>query len=173
MLGDIIIYQQSSTQGGRGSRRVNVVASAAVIYAGEPVMMVAGASAVLPNQATNLLTVSSPFVSYGVTGTGLLGIAETTSTNTASVAGYVDYVPVDSKTTYLLNLIAASSAVGKTQAAYDAVVGRRVLIDLTAGTYTALTADSALNGAIVQPLDVFKFPNKIAVIFRDGVSASL
>lgn len=171
MLGDIVIYQQNSAQGGRGSRRINVAASAGVIYAGEPVLIVAGASAVLPNQATNLLTVASPFVSLATTGTGLLGIAEITSTNTSTAAGYVDYVPVTSGTTYLITANASASV--NTQAKYDALVGHRVLIDLTSGSYTMLTTDSPLNGAIIQPLDVFKFPGKIAFTFRDGVSAAL
>jgi hypothetical protein len=146
-------------------------ASASLIYAGEPVMLVAGASTVLPNQTSNLLTVPSPYVPYATTGTGLLGIAETTSTNTASLAGYVDYVPVDSKTTYLIT--AKVSGTISTQSQYDALVGHRVLIDLTAGTYTGLIADSALNGCIIQPLNVVKLPGKIAFIFRDGVSASM
>ena len=65
MLGDITIYQQSSAQGGRGSRRFNTAASATLIYAGEPVTMVAGATTVL-GAVTNLTTVPSPFVRYTV-----------------------------------------------------------------------------------------------------------
>lgn len=171
MLGDIVIYQQASAQGGRGSRSITVVASAGVINAGEPVLIVAGASAVVPNQATNLLTVPSPFVPYSVTGTGLLGIAETTSNNTASLAGTVNYVPVTSETVYLIT--ANSAGAVSTQALYDALVGKRVLIDLTAGTYTMLNTDSPLNGCIIQPLNVFKFPGKIAFSFVDGVSAMM
>lgn len=168
MLGDITIYQQSSAQGGSGSRRFNVGASATVINAGEPVTLVAGATAVIP-AATNLITVPSPFVPYSVSGTGLVGIAETTSTNTASLAGYVDVLPVSSKTTYLITSNSALAV--STQAKYDALVGHRVLIDLTAGSYTMLLSDSALNGCIIVPLDVVKFPGKIAFAFVDGVSA--
>lgn len=171
MLGDITIYKQDSTNGGRGSQSITVIASVGLINPGEPVLIVAGASAVLPNQATNLLTLPSPFVPYSVTGTGLLGIAETISTNTSSTAGSVDFLPVTSGTVYLIN--ANSSAAVATQALYDALVGHRVLIDLTSGSYTMLATDSALNGSIIRPLNVFKFPNKIAFSFVDGVSAML
>lgn len=170
-LGDIVIYKQASAQGGRGSQSITVKASAGLISAGEPVLIVAGASAVLPNQSTNLLTIPSPFVPYSVTGTGLLGVAETTSTNTASAAGSVDFVPVTSASVFLIN--ANSSAAINTQAKYDALVGARVLIDLTSGSYTLLTTDSALNGCLIRPLDIFKFPGKIAFSFLDGVSAAM
>lgn len=169
MLGDIIIYRQASAGGGSGSRAMIAAASAATIYAGEPIMIVAGASAVIPNLSSNLLTVPSPFVPYSVAGTGLLGIAQTTATNTSSAAGVVDYVPATSGTVYLINAKTSSSI--NTQAKYDALVGARVLIDLTAGVYTMLTTDSALNGCVIQPLNVFKFPGKIAFLFVDGVSA--
>ncbi len=168
-LGDITIYKQSSAQGGRGSQSITVVASAGVISAGEPVFIVAGASAVIPNSANNLLTLPSPFVPFSITGTGLLGVAETTSTNTSTAVGIVDFLPVTSQTTFLIK--AKTSADINTQAKYDALVGHRVLIDYTSGSYTLLTSDSALNGSIIRPLDTFKFPGLIAFSFVDGVSA--
>jgi len=170
LIGDITILQQSSAQGGRGSRLINVGPSAGVILPGEPVFIVAGASAVLPNTATNLLTVPSPFVAYSVSGTGLLGIAQTTSTNTSTLAGSVEYVPANSDTVYIIT--ANSATLVSTQAKYDALVNNRVLIDRTAGTYTLLTTDSALNGCIIQPLNVFAYPGKIAFIFNDNVLAA-
>lgn len=169
-LGDITIFKQGSAGGGFGSKRINVAASAGVINAGEPVLIVAGASAVLPNQSTNLLTVPSPYVPLSVTGTGLLGIAQTTSTNTSTAAGFVEYVPCNSGTTFLIK--AHNSSAVDTQAEYDALVGHRVLIDLTSGNYTILVADSALNGCIIQPLDVYRYPGMVAFTFRDGVSAN-
>lgn len=168
-LGDITIYKQASATGGRGSQSISVAPSAGLILPGEPVLIIAGATSVLPNLSTNLLTIPSPFVPYSVTGTGLLGIAQTTSTNTATLAGSVDFVPVTSETVYLIN--ANSSFLVNTQAKYDALVGHRVLIDLTTGTYTMLVSDSALNGSIIRPLNVFKFPGKIAFSFTDAVSA--
>ena len=168
-LGDITIYQHSSAQGGRGARRFTVGASGVIINAGEPVTMVAGATAVIP-MGTNLITIPSPFVPYSVSGLGLVGVAETTSTNTASLAGYVEVVPSTSETTYLIT--ANSLTLVNTQAKYDLLVGSRCLIDLTAGKYTLLqSADSALNGCIIVPLDVVKFPGKVAFVFADGVKA--
>lgn len=153
---------------GRGSRKFNVAPSANVINPGEPVVMVAGASAVVKG-STNLITLPTPYIPYSFAGTGLVGIAQTTSTNTTTAYGSVDVLPVSSGTTYLIN--ANSSAAVATQALYDALVGHRVLIDLTSGTYTLLTSDSALNGCIILPLDVQKYPEKIAFAFVDGVSA--
>jgi hypothetical protein len=162
MLGDITIYQQSSAQGGSGSRRFNTAAAATLINAGEPVVMVAGATAVIGG-ATNLITIPSPYVPYTITGTGVVGVAETTSTNTASLAGNVNVTLANPSTVFLIT--ANSATLVNTQAKYDALVGHRVLIDLTAGVYTALLADSALNGCLVQPLDVIKNPGKVAFTF--------
>ncbi len=166
-LGDIVIYRQASAGGGAGSRPMIARASAAQIQAGEPITIVAGATAVVPNQVNNLLVIApSP---YSMTGTGLLGIAQTTATNTATLPGYVEYVPTGSGTVWLIN--AKTSSEVDTQAEYDALVGHRVLIDLTAGVYTMLTSDSAANGCIIQPLDVVKFPGKVAFTFVDEISA--
>ena len=55
-----------------------------------------------------------------------------------------------------------------TQSEYDALVGARVLLDLTAGVYTILATDGANNGCVVMPLDISKYPNKVAFTFRAG-----
>jgi hypothetical protein len=159
-LGDIVIYQQASSQGGAGSRRFNVAASAAVINAGEPIALVAGSSTVIV-AATNFTTITSPFVSYTVTGTGFLGIAETSSTNTASTAGKIDVMLANPGTVYLVTANSATTV--STQTKYDALVGKRVLLDLTSGSYTSLVTDSALNGFVIQPLEIAKYPGKIAL----------
>lgn len=167
-LGDITILENSNTNG-RGSRTLYVAATATLINAGEPVVMVAGASSVTKG-ATNMVTLASPYVPLSVTGTGVVGIAETTSTNTASAQGTVNVLPVTSQTTYLIN--ANSAGAISTQALYDSFVGDRVLIDFTSSIYTLLTTDSALNGCIIVPLDTAKYPGKIAFQFRDGVAAT-
>lgn len=173
MIGDIVIYKQSSSQGGRGSQSMTVAASAWIINAGEPVLLVAGASACIPGSGT-MTTIPSAFVPYSVTGTGFLGVAETNSTNTSTAAGSVDFVPATSETVLLIN--AQTPSLINTQAKYTALVGARVLINTnsvtaTGATYTALLSDSALNGFIVRPLNVFKFPNKVALSPLDGISA--
>lgn len=166
-LGDITVFRQASSGGGAGSFTFIAGPSVVAIQAGEPVMLVAGATAVLPNQATNLLAV--PNSPYSMTGTGLLGIASTTGTNTSSAAGSIEIIPPGSGMTWLIT--ANNSTNVNTQAKYDALVGHRVLIDLTSGSYTLLTSDSAANGCIIMPLSVFKFPGKIAFKFFDAVSA--
>lgn len=54
------------------------------------------------------------------------------------------------------------AATWNTQAKYNALVGARVLIDLTAGVYTILAADGAGNGCIVEYLDISKYPGMVA-----------
>jgi hypothetical protein len=61
-----------------------------------------------------------------------------------------------------------------TQSEYDALVGDRVLIDLTGtaaagtATYTILGTDSANNGCVILPLDIAKFPGKVRFAFRNA-----
>jgi len=157
-LGDITILQQASSQGGRGSRTYNVAAGATAIYAGEPVIRALGATSV-----TVMLT-NSPVVAT----TYVAGIAETTSTHTASVAGTVQVYPTTNQTTWLIAPKVAAS--WDTQAEYDALVGYRVLIDLTSGVYTILVADGATYGCVIMPLDIGVYPGKVAFAFRNGCS---
>lgn len=98
----------------------------------------------------------------------LIGIATSTSTQTASVAGTVDYLPLSPGQIYMISPKVAAS--WDTQAEYDALVGKRVLIDLTAGAYTILAADGATNGCVISPLDISKYPGKVAFEIRAGVN---
>src|SRR6266567_3417117 len=144
-LGDFIILEQNQSMG-RGGRLYNVAAGTA-IYAGDPVQHEAvGNTVVVPN-----LT-STPVVSASAGVEGLFcGIATTSSTNTASAAGSVYVMPVNSGITYLGNPDVAAS--WDTQSEYNALVGKRVLLKnssaTAAGTYTVLASDSANNGCAV------------------------
>lgn len=155
--GDITILEQAST-GGRGSRSYNVAAGATTINPGEPVARSLGAATVTA-AATNTPVVATDF---------FVGIAMTTSTQTASAAGTVEVFPINSGTTYLIAPKVA--ATWDTQAEYDALVGDRVLLDLTTGSYTILASDGATSGCVIQPLDIAKYPGKVAFAFRAGVS---
>ncbi len=157
MVGDITILEQSSMTG-RGSRRYNVAAGATVINPGEPVARILGATSVTAC-ATNAGQVGTDYIA---------GIAETTSTQTSTVAGEVNLIPLTSQTTYLIAPKVA--ATWDTQAEYNALVGKRVLIDLTSGTYTILASDSSGNGCVVMPLDIAKYPGKVAFAFRSALS---
>lgn len=162
-IGDITIFDQPSSQGGIGAHLFNVAAGAAstIINPGEPVAKALGNSTgnVVTQMATNKPVVATDF---------LAGIAMTTSTQTATTAGTVWVYPLIPGTTYLISPKVAAS--WDTQAEYDALVGARVLIDLTSGVYTLLATDGATSGCVVEALDVFKYPGKVAFSFRTGVS---
>ncbi len=163
--GDIILRENQSTTGGRGSRLYNVAAGTP-IYAGEPVQMALGGASVFP-AITNTPVVATDFY---------VGIAQTNSTNTASAAGTVSVIPVTANDTWLANPDVL--ATWDTQAEYDALVGDRVLLKNsvtvtatpTSGTYTILASDSSTSGCVIQTLDIFKQPGKVAFAFRNGVN---
>ena len=169
--GNLIIVEEATTQGSRGGRLYNVAAGTP-IYAGDPVQVRAvGAVTVQPS-----LT-STPVCSTTAGVEGLfVGVATTNSTNTATAAGTVYVLPANSDITYLANPDTAAS--WDTQAEYDALVGKRVLLanDVsvtatpTAGTYTILASDSANNGCTVQAMNIAEHPAKVAFAFRKGTS---
>jgi hypothetical protein len=163
-LGDLIELENSAV-GGRGGRVYNVAAGTP-IYAGEPVQRDLGGIVVYP-----------ALTSMPVVGTNYFaGVATTSSTNTATAAGTVNVIPLTTQITYLANPDVA--ATWDTQAEYDALVGKRVLLKNsvtvtatpTSGTYTILASDSANNGCVVQALNVFTTPGKVAFAFRAGAS---
>lgn len=156
-LGDITILDQS-TMAGIGAREYQVAASATLINAGEPVAKALGA-AVVTAAATNTPVVATDFYA---------GIAATTSTNTAGAAGKVWVTPLVPGVTYLIAPKVA--ATWDTQAEYDLLVGDRVLIDLTTGSYTLLATDGATSGCVVEQLDVSKYPGRVAFSFRNAVA---
>lgn len=155
---DIQLLSSKNGTGYPGTKRVNVAASATLIYPGDPVTVALGAS-VGTSMATNKPVVATDY---------LAGIAATTSTNTASAAGYVEVVPINSGDVWLIS--PNDSTAFDTQAEYDALVGDRVLLDLTSSKYTILAADGATYGCVIQPLDITKYPGKVAFSFRSGVS---
>lgn len=156
-IGDITVLEQNSMTG-RGARRYNVAAGATAILAGEPVARALGATSVTA-AATNTPVVSTDFYA---------GIAMTASTQTASANGYVDVMPLASGTTYLIKPKVAATY--DTQLEYNDLVGKRVLLDLTTGSYTLLAADGATYGCVIMPLDVAKYPGMVAFAFRAAVS---
>lgn len=157
MLGDIQVYNEGPF-GDPGSDPYAVAASSTLIYAGEPVAKALGAAVVTP-AATNTPVVGTNYFA---------GIAATTSTNTASAAGTVQVTKMVQGQTYLI--APNNAAAFDTQSEYDALVGDRVLLDLTAGVYTILATDGATNGCVIMPLDIKKWPGKVRFAFRNGVN---
>lgn len=157
-LGNITLYSEGSF--GYPGDEEYLVAAGAVgsILPGEPVSKALGA-AVVTAMATNKPVVGTDY---------LAGIASTTSTDTVAAAGVVRVTKMLPGMTYLI----APNVAGTwdTQAKYDALVGARVLLDLTGGVYTILAADGATNGCVVETLNIAKFPGKVRFSIRNGAS---
>ncbi len=85
----------------------------------------------------------------GTTSDRFTGLAATVSTDTAAAAGEVfTYMPLPG----IIYSGSAKSATGaNTQAKIDALLGKRVVFDLTTGTWTvdAAAADSSSNAVII------------------------
>lgn len=165
-LGDLTVKEQN-VFAGAGARLYNV-ASGTPIYAGEPVQVRTLSTPTVVQPALDNFPDASAH--FGV------GVAATSSTNTTSAAGEVWVTPINSALDYLIT--PSDTTAWDTQAEYNALVGARVVIDNsvtvtatpTSGTYTLLASDSANNGCVVQPLDIFKYPGKVAFAFRSTVS---
>lgn len=155
--GDILVHQ-ASVFGEPAAKKCNVAVSATLIYPGEPVVRALAGTVVTP-MATNKPVVATDY---------LEGIATTTSTNTAAAAGEVYVLPLVPGTIYKMKPKVA--ATWNTQAKYDALIGARVLIDLTSSSYTILAADGATYGCVIEYIDVAKNPGYIAFSIRNGVS---
>ncbi len=165
-LGDLVVLDQNSVAG-TGARLYNVAAGTAIL-AGEPVWVPALASVAVEPAPTSFPDASTHL---------MVGVAATSSTNTASAAGTVNVVEVNSSLVYLIS--PATAASWDTQAEYDALVGKRVLIQNSAtvsatpgnsGSYTILATDSSNNGCVVKALDISKYPGKVAIAFRAAAS---
>lgn len=155
--GDITLLNQNLAT---GALRFNVAAGAAAsINPGEPVDRALGAG-VVTAMATNKPVVATDY---------LAGISTSVSTDTVAAAGYVMVQPLLPGQVWLIAPKVAATF--DTQAEYNALIGKRVLIDLTAGVYTILAADGATSGCVIEYLDVSKHPGKVAFSFRAGVSA--
>lgn len=166
-IGDFVELEASQL-GSRGSRVYNVGTAAAQILPGEPVTRTITGSTVIRMYGMAATTgIAQPVVGTDY----VVGIAQSTSTNTTSAAGTVNVLPVNSGITFLANPTVGTS--WDTQAEYDALVGKRVLIDLgvlASGQYSVLGVDGTTNGLVIMPLDISKYPGKVAVAFRQGLS---
>lgn len=148
--GDIMPFESSNASKMGGSIKALVVSgTTASINAGEPVQKLAGAAG------------ASQFPNNGPTATiRIMGVAASVSNETASVAGTVDVItPAPGQIWLIAPKVAAT---WNTQAKYNALVGSRVLIDLTASVYTLLAADGAGNGCVVEYLDIARYPGMVA-----------
>ena len=159
-LNDILIYDEAD-YGYPGDESYAVAASATTIKAGEPVAKALGntTGTVVTPAASGTPVVATDYYA---------GIAASTSTNTATAAGTVKVTKMAPGVTYIIAPLVA--ATWNTQAKYDALVGSRVLFDLTSSTYTIAASDDPTYGCVIMPLDIVKYPKKVRFAFRRAVS---
>jgi len=110
----------------------------------------------------NVSTIPSVGTTY------LAGLAMTASNETTTADGTVAVLPLQAGTVYLGTPAAPTS--WDTQAEYNAMVGKRVKIQGSAGAYTVLATDGSSNALIVMPLDIKQTPGKVAFSLRAAVS---
>lgn len=153
-LGDLSIVKQSG-QMLPAAIKCQTQAGATNIKAGEPVK--ASGVYVVPSADAEPLTSAPTFV----------GLAVSTSTETASVDGTVDVIPPSMGVVFEAS--AKSSTAANTDAKIAALVGSLVLLDLTSSTYTIDTAaTNAANGCRIVGGDSSK--NKVWFIIRSGAT---
>lgn len=145
--------------GAVGSRQYQVASgTTASIKAGEPVVRTLGSQYVVL-AADGIPVVATDF---------MVGIAATDSTETTTAAGTVQVTPLVPGQVFLCAPKTAAS--WDTQSEYNALVGDRVVFDLTAGVFTIDATDGATNGLVVEDLDISKTPGKVAFSIRAGAS---
>lgn len=162
--GDLSLYRAGSATGSVGSIRHQVVGASGfpAINAGEPVSKTLGNQYVITNPTTGQV-VATNF---------LAGVSTSASTETASLDGYVDVMPITTGTIWLI--APTTAATWNTQTKYNALVGARVLIAKSTtgntGIYTIGASDSSTSGCVVENLNIFDYPGLVAFSFRFGLS---
>ncbi len=105
----------------------------------------------------------------GITSSGQGGLC---STETDTADGFVYVTPLNPGTIYLG--IPDVAATWNTQALYDALVGSRVLMKMSASTtnpaFTILASDSSTSGLVIEELDITKYPGRVAFSLRNSLS---
>ena len=160
--GDFTWYQPAQ----RGSRQHQVASGGTppAINAGELVLKTLGNQYVIA-MATNKPVVATDYVVGLAAGTpGTAG----NSSETATVAGIIEVEDFRNGDVLLGNPKVAATATP--QATYNALVGKRVLIDVTTGVQTVLIADSSTSGCVIENLNLASYPGKVAFSLRAGAS---
>ena len=165
-LGDIQpLYENSGSALASRAHQVASGGTPPAINAGEPVGKTVGAATVIiaANAAVDATSTTAK----------IAGIAASTSSETASAAGSVQVVPMGDRI-WLANPQTAATygqtSGAQNQTTYNALVGARVLLQATSGTWTILATDSVNNGFVVENLDITKYPGKVAFSARNATS---
>ena len=155
-IGDIGFYNGDGC-GTLGSADYQVASGTTQsILAGTPVATTPG-SHLVAAAATNTPVVGTDFY---------VGIAASTSTETASLPGKVKVTKLVPGIIYMAKPKVAIAD----QATYDALVGSRVLLDLTGGNWTILAADGSTHGCVIENLDTVAYPGQVAFSIRNATS---
>ena len=136
----------------------------------------AGAVGTISYGTPVVTTLGSQYVAAGADGIPvvatdfMVGIAADTSSDTVAADGLVQVIELFPNTVYLCN--AKSAAAIDTQAEYDALVGNRVLFDLTTGVWTVdeSVAHATTNGLVIVDSDIKKYPGKVAFMILQATS---
>lgn len=148
-IGDITPFESSNQRFTGGIKYAVVAGTVKSILPGEPVQKLAGAAYVTAMATNSPTTVKR-----------VVGVATAASTETATDDGFAVISPATNGE--LFKIAPKVPGTWDTQAKYNALVGSRVLLDLTAGTYTILAADAANNGCIVEYIEVATNPGFVA-----------
>lgn len=159
-LGDITLFSDPTNVAG-GSRPYQVVSggSPPAVNAGEPV------SKVLGSQYVIIMPNAKPVVADANT----VGVSATTSSETSTADGTVQVIPIDPRVVWSISpQTAATYGVGTTpnQTMYNALVGARVVFQVTTGTWKILSTDSSGNGLVIEASDVSRNLGKVNFSFR-------
>jgi len=160
MLGDIqVLGNGAFGYAGDEEYQVNSGTTAS-IAAGEPVAKALG------QRYAALATTGTPIVATDY----YAGFASSASTETATAKGTVHVTKLVPGVIYIGAV--DDTTLITTQALYDAYVGKRTIFTVTSLKFLIdLTdADNADGGLVVEPLDVKKYPGKVAFSVRRAVS---
>ena len=99
----------------------------------------------------------------------LVGVSVTPSNETTTADGTVSVIPTSTADIWLI--APKTAATWNTQAKYNALVGRRVLFDVTGGVITVLATPNTTNsGLVVAPLNITQTPGQVAFFFRGALN---
>lgn len=163
-VSDLTLFKANSSTGSLGSIRHQVAASAGApaINAGELVNKTLG----------NQYVITCPTNGQVVATNFLAGVSTNGSNETTALDGFVDVMPIDQGTIWLVAPTTLTN--WNTQTLYNANVGKRVLIAKSAtgntGIYTIGSTDSATSGCVVENLNIFTYPGLVAFSLRGALS---
>lgn len=162
--GDFNVYNTGSRRGSR-THQVQAGGTPPAINAGELVLKTLGTQYVIA-MATNKPVVATDFIA-GLSA-GAPGSNGGSTELSATTDGVVDVFDLSSGDVILGNPKVA--ATWNTQAKYNALVGARVLIDVTSSKQTVLASDSSTSGCVIEDLNIAAYPAKVAFSLRLGTS---